>query len=210
MGSEVAVPSPPPVSPGRLGSQRRSPVTPGRAQSCTLGTGTGAGRILCCAPLYPGGAGGDLIPRFPRPAGSIRPQPPAQREIKSAIRAPAFGRLCPRAPPGGGTLGRGREGGWPRPRQPGCDQAAAARIPRPLSSPAPLGGDGDLQLLREGRERRSEPGVAGAEVATAGPGPQDRAWAERGGARETGMDRSWQLPGTRGEVEVDTDRGDWT
>lgn len=75
---------PPPAlaQPGRLGSQRSGRAPPGRgcrAQSWAAGTVTRARRTLCCAPLR---AGGRPSPAVPGPAASIRPQPPAQREIK--------------------------------------------------------------------------------------------------------------------------------
>lgn len=142
---------PAPAQPGRLGSQRSRRPPPGRgrrAQSWAAGTATSARRILCCAPLRSGGSPG---PAAPGPAASIRPQPPAQREIKPPpIPLHAFGETFPAAA-GRWDFGEGARRRTPSPyRPPAASRAATTRLPRlplcgfprPLRSPcAPLGGD---------------------------------------------------------------------
>lgn len=176
---------PAPAQPGRLGSQRSGRAPPGRgrrAQSWAAGTVTSARRILCCAPLRSGGSPG---PAAPGPAASIRPQPPAQREIKPPpIPLHAFGETFPAAA-GRWDFGEGARRRTPQPlpapgRVPGSDVKASPppppRLPPPPSAtPAPpsevtetfsCSGKGEEPLPAEGGGVRG--GSRGAEAAAAG------------------------------------------
>lgn len=135
--------APSPAQHRRLGPQRRgrSPSGRGRrAQSWAAGRVTSARRILCCAPLRSGGSPG---PAAPGPAASIRPQLPAQREIKPPpIPLHAFGETFPAAA-GRWDFGEGARRRPPQPlsapgRVPGSDVKASPPPPPRLPPPPPL------------------------------------------------------------------------
>lgn len=136
------------AQPRRLGSQRSGRAPPGRsrrARSWAPGTLTPTRGILCGGPLC---SGGSPNPAALSPAASLRPQPPAQRDIKApAARLHGFGDTSPAgagARPRGGTVRRGRAGGGRRsPYRPGPRPGQRRRPlppppPLPLPSPRPL------------------------------------------------------------------------